>query len=213
MARVTYTPIEWDINTPINVTNLDKMDSGISDVATALDMSTGTATTTPASTDIIPMQASNGNALKINYDDLAKAIIEQYTGSSLGGASQSIKTLLDAMNIVTTTTVNYTSNFTTYLTGSEPHFVKMGKVVFMYGAAKPTAEIAKSSTAQMFTIPEGFRPCYGIQQLCQGSVRKIWLLSINTEGVVTFGRMRNGADAEVTGTGDWLPFSVTYICQ
>lgn len=41
----------------------------------------------------------NGSTVnKIDYNALAKAIIEQYTGSSLAGSAQSVKAALDALN-------------------------------------------------------------------------------------------------------------------
>ena len=38
------------------------------------------------------------NVMKIDYNALAKAIIEQYTGSTLAGSAQSVKAALDALN-------------------------------------------------------------------------------------------------------------------
>lgn len=41
----------------------------------------------------------NGTTVtKIDYNALAKAIIEQYTGSTLAGSAQSVKAALDALN-------------------------------------------------------------------------------------------------------------------
>lgn len=41
----------------------------------------------------------NGSTVnKIDYNALAKAIIEQYTGSSLAGSAQSVKAALDSLN-------------------------------------------------------------------------------------------------------------------
>lgn len=98
MSVISYVPIEWDLETPINVTNLDKMDTAISELTTATNVATGENVTTPTGTELIPMQALNGDALKINYNALAKAIVEQYTGSSLGGTEQAIKTIIDSLS-------------------------------------------------------------------------------------------------------------------
>lgn len=38
------------------------------------------------------------NVMKIDYNALAKAIIEQYAGSTLAGSAQSVKAALDALN-------------------------------------------------------------------------------------------------------------------
>lgn len=54
--------------------------------------------TSIASTDQVFMSDGGTMLKKIDYNVLAKAIIEQYTGSTLGGSSQSLKTALDAIS-------------------------------------------------------------------------------------------------------------------
>lgn len=221
MSVISYIPIEWDLDTPINVTNLNKMDTAISELTTAVDVSAGDNVVNPTGNELIPMQALNGDALKINYNALATAIIEQYAGSTLVGSEQSIQDAFTQLNTdtltVTTTTASYASAFTNYNsdTNNAPHFWKVGKVVTMTGIAKPTAQIASGGSATMFTVPEGFRPITDIRQLCQGSNNHIWMIQLTaSNGSVVFGRLRNGADATATsGTAEWLPFSVTYICE
>lgn len=43
-------------------------------------------------------QASSNVTNKIDYNALARAIIEQYTGSTIGGAAQSVKAAVDTLN-------------------------------------------------------------------------------------------------------------------
>lgn len=57
-----------------------------------IDFSQRTQKDTPDLTDIFAMQSASGDPLKIDYNNLAKAIIEQYRGSSLG---VSIKQAID----------------------------------------------------------------------------------------------------------------------
>lgn len=62
------------------------------------DINSATVTTTITGSDSVFI-SKNDNALqKIDYDLLAKAIIEQYTGSTLGGSARSLKTAIDALN-------------------------------------------------------------------------------------------------------------------
>lgn len=50
-----------------------------------------------ASTDKL-LTDRNGTLSRIDYSVLAKAIVEEYTGSSVAGANQAIKTALDSLN-------------------------------------------------------------------------------------------------------------------
>lgn len=62
------------------------------------NINSATVATTITGSDSVFI-SKNDNALqKIDYDLLAKAIIEQYTGSTLGGSARSLKTAIDALN-------------------------------------------------------------------------------------------------------------------
>ena len=59
----------------------------ISDLSSATQIKSG---------DVLPMDRGS-STLKIDYNVLAKCIIEQYSGSSLGGTAQSVKNALDTI--------------------------------------------------------------------------------------------------------------------
>ena len=62
------------------------------------NINTSTSATAIASGDSLLVSKSNTTLQKIDYNLLAKAIIEQYTGSTLAGSAQSLKSALDALN-------------------------------------------------------------------------------------------------------------------
>lgn len=52
--------------------------------------------TLPADDDtVLIYDSANGNNKQLKYSDLAKAIIEQYTGTTLNGSAQSVKSFVD----------------------------------------------------------------------------------------------------------------------
>ena len=53
----------------------------------------------------------NGTLSRIDYSVLAKAIVEEYTGSSVAGANQAIKTALDSLNSNSKTIYTGTTSF------------------------------------------------------------------------------------------------------
>ena len=92
-ALLTYDPAG---NGATKLTTFARIASWISSKLSAL-----TKKTSIASTDQILMvdgAASPVVTKRIDYNVLAKAIIEQYASSSLAGANQSVKTALDALN-------------------------------------------------------------------------------------------------------------------
>ena len=62
------------------------------------NVNTVTSATAIATGDSLMVSKSNTTLQKIDYNLLAKAIIEQYTGSSVAGKSQTLKDALDALN-------------------------------------------------------------------------------------------------------------------
>jgi len=56
-----------------------------------------TAITSIAQSDFVRAVTSAGASRRITVANLAKAIVESYTGSSLGGSSQSIKSVADSL--------------------------------------------------------------------------------------------------------------------
>ena len=68
------------------------------------------AITSITQSDFIRAVTSAGASRRVTVANLAKAIIESYTGSSLAGRNQSVKAALDALNSKTGLALTYTSN-------------------------------------------------------------------------------------------------------
>ena len=67
------------------------------------------AISTITQSDFIRAVTAAGASRRVTVANLAKAIIESYTGSSLAGASQSVKSAIDALNSKTATSVDITA--------------------------------------------------------------------------------------------------------
>lgn len=93
------------------------------------DFSTRTEKTTPTSTDIIPMQTAGGEAVKIDYASLAKAIIEQYNSTAIGSTVADAISALN--NSISQTYTNATLN-ETYASGGIVRYWTAGKTLFVH---------------------------------------------------------------------------------
>jgi hypothetical protein len=104
-------------------------------------------------------------------------------------------------------------SFVVYDTSSiEPRYRKIGKIVEIQGAVKPTSALVGSNDEVIiFNLPLGFRPNVSgrITNLCQGSDKNTWLLSINSNGNVTFSRYGTTANTSAS-TSTWLPFQAMF---
>lgn len=102
----------------------------------------------------------NGTATeKIDYEVLAKAIIEQFTGSSLGGSAQSIKSAIDAIATTITTmqgVENLTSSVTTTSYVNNVSLLKFGRVYYLRFAMLSTTPA--SSWTTLLTLPSAYTP-------------------------------------------------------
>lgn len=110
------------------------------------------------------------------------------------------------------TTATLTSSFKPYSdnSSSTPEYRKIGKMVEIRGIVAPTSNIASGGSANIFTLPTGYRPHKEVYTICQGSGRAIWLLTIHPDtGIVQFGRYGKEDYAEAS-TSVWLPFHATF---
>ena len=92
-----------------------------------------------------------------------------------------------------------------------PVYKKFGDAVTIQGEVSPKNTIEAGGTLDICTLPEEIRPHMRIRQLCQGSTRSKWLLSIDTDGNVTASRYSTGGTAVEMTSSNWLPFTVTYL--
>lgn len=97
---------------------------------------------------------------------------------------------------------------------SIPRIRKIGGVVELRGAVKPTAAIAGSITAYtILTLPEGYRPDSAIYALCKGHGHAHWQMTITPGGAVQFSHHSNGSEYVECPTTAWLPFQINFIAD
>ena len=111
------------------------------------------------------------------------------------------------------TNVTLTSQFKPYnnVTSNTPRYCKSGQTVELQGIVSPSSEITGSDTQYtIFTLPSGYRPSKQIYRLCQGSSKRNWLMTITTNGDVTFSRY-GVSSYENASTSAWLPFGTTFL--
>lgn len=110
------------------------------------------------------------------------------------------------------------NGFEEYNNSYTPRYRRLGKLVVVQGAVKPTGSTAQTQLnsggdagSPMFTLPVGFRPSHRVANVQQGSSYAIWHLIVHTNGAVVGSRYRTGATAGGAIAGSWLPFHVTYL--
>ena len=107
------------------------------------------------------------------------------------------------------------SPFVKYSDARAPKYRKLNGMVEIRGGVKPTSAMALNETVRtLFTLPEGYRPANcEVTSLCQGSDRKIWLLTVNLDGTVTATRLRDmGATTyQSATTTEWMMFDVVFM--
>lgn len=106
------------------------------------------------------------------------------------------------------------SDFVQYSTDnySIVRYRKVGKMVEIRGAVKPSATIAGSSKYyRIFTLPSGYRPATTVCHKCHGGAGGEWLLDVTSDGLVRFSRRSNGSSYVDSSTSTWLPFQLTFL--
>lgn len=103
-----------------------------------------------------------------------------------------------------------TSSFKNYSDQSKQEYRRIGKTVYLRGVMSPAATIPGSvNEVTITTLPEGFRPTRSEGQLCQGSMKNTWHLTVNPDGTVAFSRYGTTSTAAAEPSA-WLPFSFSY---
>ena len=109
--------------------------------------------------------------------------------------------------------LEFSSNFGNYngIASNNPKYRKIGNIVMLQGVATPVKKTPADSTElELFTIPEEARPSKELCQICQGTGVNKWLLTVGTNGNVSFSRYGT-TDWASANPGNWLPFSITYF--
>ena len=97
---------------------------------------------------------------------------------------------------------------------SKVKYRKIGKIVSIRGTVKPTTTIPAGTTNYtIFTLPEEYRPSATVNEVCQGSGGRSWLLSVTANGEVRFARYSDGLDCIEADTSVWLPFHMTFFAD
>ena len=102
--------------------------------------------------DFIRVVGTDNVSYKQLVSDVAKKIIENYTGSSLAGSSQSVKAALDSLNSNTQSSLSSTSG--TFDSWSSVK--KNGNICSL--SFRMTMTSAISAWSAIFTLPSGYRP-------------------------------------------------------
>ena len=133
--------------------------------------------------------------------------------SSIKNIYEKIDTINEKTEDTGWQTATLTDDFKPYSNNSSnmPRYRKIGKIVQVWGIVSPSLTIqGGSETHTIFNLPNGYIPSSTSSFLCQGSGLRRWLLTITTNGNVTFSRY--GTEAYVDADdGAWLPFTATFF--
>lgn len=85
-----------------------------------------------------------------------------------------------------------------------------GNTITVSGTATPTKNlIGDEKEVELFTMPVEYAPLKRITEVCQGSTKNSWLLTISESGKVTFSRYGTTAYTNCQ-PGQWLPYTSTW---
>lgn len=100
-----------------------------------------------------------GKAYSVDYSALAKAIIEEYADSTVGGSKQSVQAAIGALNSSSQSVLTIASGW-----NSDGNWcIKKAGVVEMY--IQITGGTYSSGWNQVATLPEGYRPKYSFDSI------------------------------------------------
>lgn len=111
-------------------------------------------------------------------------------------------------------TLTLASGWVAYETAQAPKYRKIGSLVELCGAVKPTAATTLGDSAVAFgTLPAGYRPNGNRHQLCQASGTRSWLLTVYPNGDAGAARLRaqNSTSYQTAATTEWLTFHIMYF--
>lgn len=122
--------------------------------------------------DFVRMVTSAGASRKATLQNIAQHIIENYTGSSLAGSNQSVKSALDALNS-TLRCESFAESCTWNSNLDVTQAWKTGHIVQLIVRAKSSTSHAEGEV--ICEIPEGYRPAYTMYttMYMQGGVQAV----------------------------------------
>lgn len=113
------------------------------------------AITSITQSDFVRAVTSAGASRRITVANLAKAIVENYTGSSLAGKSQSVKAALDSLN---SKRESLTPTDVQNGTFEACNVITTGAVISLFVQFATNTAMSSSNEYILGTIPAGYRP-------------------------------------------------------
>ncbi len=155
-----------------------------------------------AQSDFVRAVTSDGNSRRVTVANLAKAIVESYTGSSLGGSQRSVKAAIDSLNSKTTGTITKDSSISDGTLDSTS-LVKVGNTVF---ASARLYGISAVANGNFFSVPANFRPQYNARvygyMIIDGTVIPAAPF-VRPDGTVNFAYSSSRTTTQVYFAGSW----------
>lgn len=94
-----------------------------------------------------------------------------------------------------------------------PRYRRFGNLVEIKGIITPVKTISKNTNSvKMFNLPDDFFVTINHQQICQGSGKNTWLLTVGVDGTVSFSRYGTNTIVDVEA-GTWLPFNTCFFIE
>ena len=155
------------------------------------NVNTVTSATAIASGDSLIVSKSNTTLQKIDYNLLAKAIIEQYTGTTLANNNQTLKQALDALNSKQQTSVQIIIGDVS----ADCSIYRIGNVGFLNLVVGNGNQFSTVVTEGIIgTLPTGFRPKWTCSYVIIARDDGIWssasyypyLVMLETNGNIKF---------------------------
>lgn len=112
-------------------------------------------------------------------------------------------------------TLSLESSFKPYADKEEnmPQYRRLGNLVEIKGIITPKKTISKNTNSvKIFTLPNDFISNVNHQQICQGSGKNTWLLTVGMDGTVSFSRYGITSIIDVE-PGAWLPFNTCFFIE
>ena len=108
--------------------------------------------------------------------------------------------------------INYSERFTGYSENYNSVRVSLnGNQICLMGIMKPTVAIPGGTDKVIVcTLPSNIRPLTEQNFVCHGSSTNTYMITIETNGNVTYSRYTNNTIYIETPTSAWLPYSITY---
>ena len=177
----------------------------LNELYSMLLLSQGTVRLTANNLTLTAGQYTDDTGGNIIIQSLGRTILEMFQNNAIFHGIVSAENIYDTGWV----SVNFSEYFDNYDSTSNPQYRCINGQVYLRGVAKPKG-VYGSNKITLFTIPVDYAPRRTVHCLCQGSMHYKWLLTVETDGTVTFSRYSDGSGWVNTSTNSWLPFDVNY---